>query len=160
VLIFKVFFLVVAGFRKLQVERVLVNNAFLLSNGLLVIHWRIRNALWITVDGKWMGSRGSQVLVLAANAEKTVSIRIQGLFSSYKRRFVIGRLTALVVEEPPPFPVISLAPGKLCPVFLSDWCRSTPTVGRKLAIDVPPVEFNIPSFQTENRYDTRLLHYP
>lgn len=159
VLIFKVLFLVVTGFRKLQVERVLVNNVFLLSNGLLVIHWRTKNALWITVGGKWMGSRGNQVLFLAADAEKTVSIRIQGLFSSYKRRFVIGHLTSLATGEPPPYRVVSLASDRLCPVFLSDWGQYTPVVSRKLAIYVSPVAFILPPFQTDNRYDKRLLHY-
>jgi len=160
VLIFKVFFLVVMGFRKLHVERVLVNNRFLLSNGLLVIHWRTRNALWITVDGKWMGSRGNQVLVLAANGERSVSIRIQGLFSSYKRKWVISSGAGLTIGEPLIIcPLISLAAAKLYPVFLSDWSKSTPVEGRKLAIDVFTVEFCIPSFQTDNLYDTRLLHH-
>jgi hypothetical protein len=63
------------------------------------------------------------------------------------------------VGEPSPYPAVSLAPDKLSPVFLSDWSRSTPVVGRKLTIDVMPVEFYIPTFQTDNLYDTRLLHH-
>lgn len=160
VVIFKTFFLTVTGFRRLKVERVIVNNAFLLSNGLLVIHYQVKNALWVLVNGKWMGSRGNQTLIAAADGTPAVSIRIQGLFSSYKRKWVIGPLAGLTMGEPlMTYPLISLAAEKLCPVFLSDWSRSTPVEIRELTIDVSPVEFIIPSFQTENHYDTRLLHY-
>jgi hypothetical protein len=137
----------------------LISNMFLLSNGLLVIHWRVKNALWVHVNGKWFGGRGNQTLVVVDDGTAVVSIRVQGLFSSYKRRWVISPLAGLTVREPRiSYFFKSLAAEKLCPVFLSDWSRSNPVEGRKLAIEVSPVEFIIPSFQTENLYDTRLLH--
>jgi hypothetical protein len=160
VITLKAIFLMVTGLRKLKVESVLISNMFLLSKGLLVIHWRVKNALWVHVNGKWLGGQGNQTLIVVADETPVVSIRVQGLFSSYKRRWVISPQARLTVGEPRMSDLFkSLSAEKLCPVFLSDWSRSALVEGQKLAIEVSPVEFIIPSFQTENLYDTRLLHH-
>jgi len=161
VVILRTIFLAVTGFRKLGVEGIVVNNAFLLANSMVVIHWRVKNALWIKVDGKWMGNRGNQVLVLATQGRRTVSVFVQGLFSSYKKQFDVS-CDAEVVALPPRFPDWTFAVDHrgLTPVFSP---ASLVFTGRSFLPAVPLVAItipSIPSIQTENLHETRLLHHP
>jgi len=151
----------VTGFRKLKVESVFVNNAFLLSNGLLIIHWQVKNALLISVQGKWIGSKDIQMMVYAVDSVTTVSIRIQGLFSSYKKRFVIHPLAALVVPEPPS-PHVAIPPlfYKFYLVHLPNLHLFNPVVSQDFITDIPVTEVIIPPFQTENHANKRLLQNP
>jgi hypothetical protein len=164
VLAFKIFFLIITGFRKLKVKTVAVNNAFLLANGAVMIHWRVQNALWICVDRRWMGSRGNQILVLPAQAQRTVSIHIQGLFSSYKNEFDVSALAKLAVGQPRlPEWTLSVKGSALYPV-LSPALRGSIGVAmgvfrpelRPMSFVIPP----IPTVQTKNQYETGLLHHP
>jgi len=164
VLAFKTFFLVITGCRKLKVEVVTVNHAFLLANSMIMIQWRVQNALWIRVDRRWMGCRGSQVFVLPSQAQKTVTIRIQGLYSSYKKEFHINPLARLMVRQPRlPEWTLSVKGSGLNPV-LSPVLRGSIGVAigsfrpalPPVALAIPP----IPTIQTENQYETRLLHHP
>src|SRR5262249_12888257 len=100
VLVFKVFSIVLMGFRALKVENVLVNNAFLLSNGFIIVHWRVKDMFWITVQGKWVGSRSRGLMVVKSDGESMISIRIQGLFSSYNRSFHLHPIASVIVGEP------------------------------------------------------------
>jgi len=52
----KSFFLTITGFRMLKVETICVNDAFLLSNGLLAIQWRAKNVVWVSIQRKWVGT--------------------------------------------------------------------------------------------------------
>jgi hypothetical protein len=162
IVIFKALLLMVKGFRKLKVERVNTNNAFLLQNGLLLIHWRVRNALWVRVNGKWMGSCENQVLVLRADGRRTVTIRIQGLFSSYRKKFDICPQAGLaVVQLRLPNWTLSVDGKTLQPVFSPILHSSIGFTGGSFLPVFPPVAITIPTIptiQTENQYETRLLH--
>lgn len=159
VLIFKVLFLVVTGFRRLKVERAVVNSAFLLSKGFVVVHWQARNVLWVRVQGRWVGGRSSQVLMLkAAEMPFVISIHIQGLFSYYRRRFVVHPLAALKVEEPMMFlPEISGVPDSLCPVFTDAFSWRDVSGNQDFTLDVCRIEIHLPIFQTETIYEPKLL---
>ena len=164
VVILKTIFLIVTGFRKLRMERIVVNNAFLLANGMVVIHWRVKNALWIRVDGRWMGCRGNQVLVFAAEGRRTVSICVQGLCSSYRKQYDVYPKAGLVVVSPRlPDWTLSLERGRLFPDFSPTLQSSIGFSGRDFLPAIPPVAItipSIPSIQTENQHETRLLHHP
>lgn len=164
VLVFKTFFLIVTGFRKLKVEIVTVNNAFLLANGRVMIQWRVRNALWIQVNRRWTGSRGSQVLVLPSQARQTVSIHIQGLFSSYKKEFDVSALAKLAVRQPHlPEWTLSVKGSGLYPSLSPVLHGSIGVATGAFRLDIPLMTLAIPpipTIQTENQYETGLLHYP
>jgi hypothetical protein len=160
----KTIFMIVTGFPKLRVERIVVNDAFLLANGMLVIHWRVKNALWVRVDGKFMGSRENQVLVLAAKGRRMISIRVQGLFNSYRIEYhVDANVELMITPLGLPRCTISLESGRLYPVFSQILHNSIGFTGRDFLHAIPPVAItipSIPSIQTENQHETRLLHHP
>lgn len=164
VLVFKTFFLIVTGFRKLKVDIVTVNNAFLLANGRAMIGWRVRNALWIRVDCRWMGSRGNQVIVLPSQARQKVVIHIQGLFSSYKKTFEVNPVARLEVGQPRlPNWRLSVKGSALYPVLSPVLRRSIGVTTGPFRPILPPMTLVIPSFptiQTKSKYETRLLHHP
>lgn len=163
ILVLKILFLIVTGFRRLKVDTVTVNNAFLLANGVVTIQWRVRNALWIRVDRKWMGGRGNQVLVLTPQARQTVVIQIQGLFSSYEKRFDINPLARIMVRQPClPEWKLSIKGSGLYPVLSPDLHRSIGIAIRPFRPILPPMPLAIPpilTIQTENQYEKRLLHH-
>jgi hypothetical protein len=160
-IILKGFFLMFTGFRKLKVDSVFVNNAFLLSNGLVIIHWQVKNALWICIQDKWIGSQQNQMMVYA-DGTTILSIRFQGLFSSYKKRFVLRPLATLIIPElPSPNTFVPPVADKIYPGFLQNLRLPNPTLKSQVFItNIPFVEVIIPPFQTENHYDKRLLHHP
>ena len=162
-LVFKTFFLIITGVRKLKVEKITVNSDFLLANGRVMIQWRVRNALWIRVDRKWMGGRGNQVLVLTPQARQTVVIQIQGLFSSYEKRFDINPLARIMVRQPClPEWKLSIKGSGLYPVLSPDLHRSIGVAIRPFRPILPPMPLAIPpilTIQTENQYEKRLLHH-
>lgn len=163
VVVFKVSFLIVTGCRKLQVEIVSVNNAFLLANGMVIIHWRVRNALWIRVNGKWMGSRRDQVMMLPAHDLQTVTIIIQGLFSSYEKQFALCPQAKLTLAQPQlPDWIWPVNGNSFRPVFSSILHGSIGAAGVSFRPVVLPMAFilpSIPPIQTENQYETGLLHH-
>jgi hypothetical protein len=164
VLTFKAFFLLVTGCRKLRVDCVVVNNAFLLANGKVMIHWRVKNALWIRVDGKWMGSRGNQVLVLSSDRWRTVTVSIQGFFGRYNKKFEIFPWARLAVA-PPCLPdcTFSMVGNRLRPAFSPILRDSIGFSTATFLLVLPPVAFVvpvIPTLQTEIENETRLLRHP
>jgi hypothetical protein len=164
ILVGKTFFLVIVGFRKLKVESVTVSNSFLLANGIVIVQWQVTNALWIRVDRRWMGSRGSQVLVLPSKPRQRLVIQIQGLFSSYKKEFDINPLAMLKVRRPRlPEWTFKIKDSRLRPVFSPKLRHSlSVTIGTIRPI-LPPMPLGIPpipTIQTDNKYETRVLHHP
>jgi len=158
IVVAKAFFLLVTGCRKLKLEKVMVNDAFLLSNGLLVLQWKAKRLLWVIVQDKWVGGRGNQIMLFTPGAETLLSIRLRGLFSSYTRCFSIVPVAALEVGTPsvPEF-AVRLAANQFYPVVSTGLMRITAVVGRSIAPYFAPMEFNIPSIQIDNHDDKRLL---
>jgi hypothetical protein len=159
IFICKAIFLVVTGFRRLRIDRITVNQAFLLTNGLLMLHWQVRHALCIHVNGKWVGCRDNQVLLYPAKSTVGLDIRIWGLFSRYKNRFAIDPLATLAVGKV--YIANSLVSGvsvRVLPVFFEDLYPPGLSATGRLVTNVAPLELIIPPFQTDNDYDKRLLH--
>jgi hypothetical protein len=156
----RAFWLAVTGLRRLRVDSVFVNNAFMLSNGLVIIHWRVKNALWISIQGKWTSSRQERLLVYPAGGETSLFIRIQGLLSCYKRTYLLCPLTTLAVPEPSAInlPVL-VADNKVIPVPTFILGSPDSIRGVRLTANVHSIDITIPLFQTENDEDKRLLHY-
>jgi hypothetical protein len=141
----KALFLVVSGLKKLKVESVTVNHTFLFSNGLLMVHWQVKNALWIRVQGKWVGCQDNHVLMYPADPATTLSICIRGLFGRYRKSFdpLVSRVSALVYSTL----IVDLHPVHLVGIG-------------EVVPKLPRVEILIPPCQTDHDYDKRLLHHP
>jgi hypothetical protein len=156
----RAFWLAVTGLRGLRVDSVFVNNAFMLSNGLVIIHWQVKNALWISIQGKCTSSRQEQILVYPAKSERSLSIRIQGLYSCYKRSFLLCPLARLAVPEPSainlPVPVTG---DKVIPVPKFILRPPDPIQKVRFTVNVHSIDIILPPFQTENDEDKRLLRY-
>lgn len=152
--------LTITGLRRLRVEQLFVNKAFLLSNGLVIIYWRAKNALWISVQGRWAGCQREHMLVYPLDGGKMLSVRIQGLLSSHKEQFNLCPLASVDVPVPAmigvPAPAISDEIGFVFSPILSG---SDPVRRVGLTIYVPAIDFNIPSFQTENNEQQSLLRH-
>lgn|GEM_PF-6483533 len=152
--------LAVTGLPGLRVDSVFVNNAFMLSNGLVIIHWRVKNALWISIQGKCTSSRQERILIYTSRSETSLFIRIQGLYSCYKRRYPLRPLSSLAVPEPSainlPVPVTD---DKVLPMPTFLLGPPDPIQQVRFTVNVHSVDIIIPPFQTENDEDKRLLHY-
>jgi hypothetical protein len=154
----KGFFLTITGFRRLKVEIICVNDVFLLSNGLLAIHWRAKNVVWVSIQRKWIGSRDSGVVVFSARGTRVLAVRVQGLLSSYKRKFIVPSLTSVGVREPSlAYPKVIVKADQLCPIFLPGAYQFDALTNWSFRAVIPPVEITVPIFQNEINNDKRLL---
>lgn len=155
----RVLLVIITGFRKLKVDSIFVNNEFLLSNGLVIIHWKAKNVLWISVQGKWIGGQRERVLVYSTKDETTLSIHIQGLFSNYKESFILSPLATLAVPGPPPIrmpaPAVS---NKIIPLPIPVLSPNYPIRGIEFSIKVHAFDITIPPFQTDSHEPKKLLH--
>jgi hypothetical protein len=157
----KALFLVVSGLKKLKVESVTVNHTFLFSNGLLMVHWQVKNALWIRVQGKWVGCQDNHVLMYPADPATTLSICIRGLFGRYRKSFIVHPHAALAVPASPIFdPLVSRVSALVYSTLIVD-LHPVHLVGiGEVVPKLPRVEILIPPYQTDHDYDKRLLHHP
>ena len=141
-------------------ESVAVNQAFLLSNGLLVLYWQVKNALWISLQGKWVSCQNNYMVIYPAGSTRTLSIRIQGLFGRYQRRFAIYPEGSLVAPEPLQESLVTPVSVNILPIS-SPFLRQRSLIqGWAFTLAIPSTQIIIPVFQIDNNYDKRLLHHP
>lgn len=158
VVLTKILFLTVTGSWKLEVMEVTVNESFLICNALVVIHWKVKNVLWISIQGKWAGCRPNQVMVVNLVNGADLSVHIQGLFSRYHRTFSVRPTASIAVRYASlSYPQLCVRSDRLYPNLSS--CLEWTCPIRALDIRLKPrsIEFNLAPFQIETEYEKRLL---
>jgi hypothetical protein len=101
-------------------------------------------------------------MIHAADTPTSISIHIQGFFSSYKKSFTLHTLATLIIPESPP--LLTFTPpidDTIYYRFLQNFKFPDLTLeSQNFITNIPLVKVIIPPFQTENHYDKRLLHHP
>ncbi len=161
-IVFTVFFRAVRILLKwrklLSVDILQVNESFLLSNGLLLIKWQLKNFLWVKINNEILSVSPKGVLLHYNKLRTPVKIKIVGLFGRYEEEFLIVP-TATLESKNLQAPTISntkfkqkgvnasinkLAPLSFQPVLLN------PSLTKALATKISIAHIQIPTFKKEN----------
>ncbi len=147
-------------------DSILINDTFLLSNGVIVVQWQLRHAWTIHINGKWFDPGKGYATFYPGSDITELNIRIHGLFRNFRKQFVIQPAGGI---DPAAFPLPHLKPALLTdmpfiaiPVSAMIKIPSFKADIRALAV-VPGTritDFNIflPPIQIPSNHDQRLLH--
>jgi hypothetical protein len=144
--------------KSLSVETLQVNETFLLSNGLLLIKWRLKNFLWVKIDNEILSVNPKGILLHYNRLQTPLKISVVGLFGKYKEKFFIVPI-ATVESKNLQAPAISNTKFKLNGVdaSLSKFSSlsfqpvfSNPILTKTLATKISIARIQIPTFKKEN----------
>ena len=80
---------ILKGCKGLRVDSLLVNDVFLLSNGLIAVRWKVRYAWTMRINGKRLDPGTGHYILYPTGEETVLDIHIHGLFRNYRNRFLI-----------------------------------------------------------------------
>ena len=157
---------IVKGFRGLRVDTLMINDIFLLSNGLIEVQWKVRYAWTVRINGKQLDPRMGRYTLYSAGEETVLDIHIRGLLRNYRERFTI-RATGSIDPGAFPLPFLQRALvtdtiivrdiGAIIPSFSS---FEVDRQALPVMVDKTVSNFQIilPPIQTPTNHDQRLLH--
>jgi hypothetical protein len=157
---------ILKGFRGLRVDSLLVNDVFLLSNGLIQVRWKVRYAWTMRINGKRLDPVIGHYTLYPTGEEMVLSIHIRGLFRSYRERFLIRTAGGI---DPRAFPLPILQRplitdamvvqdiGAIIPK-LPSFEVDNQALGIMMDMKVTNFHIILPPLQTLTNHDQRLLH--
>lgn len=154
------------GFKGLRVDSLLINDIFLLSNGLIEVQWKVRYAWTMQINGRRLDPGKGRYSLYPADEKTVLDIHIRGLFRSYRERFVIRASGSIdPMAFPLPFLQRSLITGTTIVRDIGAIIPSLPSFevdDQALSAIVDPRVTNfhiiLPPLQTPTNHDQRLLH--
>jgi len=157
---------ILKGFKGLRVDSLLINDVFLLSNGLIEVRWKVRYAWAVQINGVWLDPGTGYYTLYPAGEETVLDIHIRGLFRNFRKRFTVravgsinsGALPLPLLEGPlmasnmvlqnigiitPSFPLFKVHDQVLAPMAV---------------MKIVNFQIILPPLQTPTNHDQRLLH--
>jgi hypothetical protein len=77
--------------KNVAVTSLLIHDEFLLTNGILVIEWKLRNFLWIKINATIKSYNRNGIALNFDKVSNPLVIEVQGLFGKYKEEFPLQR---------------------------------------------------------------------
>ncbi len=95
----RILFILLKWRKRLLINTVQINDSFLLSNGLLIIIWQLKNFLWIKINNQILTTNSKGILLHYDRIETPVKIKIVGLFGNYKKEFTLSPKATIQSEK-------------------------------------------------------------
>ncbi|HVU57185.1 MAG TPA: hypothetical protein VHD83_19120 [Puia sp.] len=153
------------GFKGLRVDSLLINDVFLLSNGLIQVRWKVRYAWTMRINGARLDPGKGFYALYPTDEEAMLDIRIRGLFRNFRRQFTVRAAGSI---SPGAFPLPLLQKpllagnmairdiGTITP-FITPFKVNDQALAPMVDMKIANFQIILPPLQTPTNHDQRLL---
>lgn len=165
-IVWRILLIILKGFKGLRVDSLLVNDVFLLSNGLIEVQWKVRYAWTMRINRKQLDPEKRSYILYPAGDETVLDVLIRGLFRSYRSRFTIHVAGSINPEAfPLPFLQKPLLTDTMIVADIGVIIPSLPpfevdnqALSANIKMKVTNFHIILPPLQTPTNHEQRLLH--
>lgn len=143
--------------KRLSVKSLQINDSFLLSNGLLIINWELKNFLWVKISNKIFTINSKGIIFHYDKIDTPIAIRVVGLFGKYEKDFTINPIAAIRSQNIPS-PIIKANKLKIGEVqnSITQFMPknfSFSLMNKNLTSNIKPINIILPTFKMDNYHE-------